>query len=90
MAYPARSAYPSLTVTHSEEGASTDPIFIAPYNAPSLQAGAVIVDYSGRADLGEPARGQGDTNFQVQRYRGSPVLTWWEGRSNSATASANT
>ncbi len=40
---------PALTVTHSEPGASADPIFIAPYNAPPAQAGAVIVD-----DAGEP------------------------------------
>ena len=70
---------PSLTVTHSEQGASTDPIFIAPYNSPVGQAGAVIVDNQGQPIWENPLAGKVTTNFQVQRYRGSPVLTWWEG-----------
>lgn len=70
---------PSLTVTHSEPGASSDPIFIAPYNAPVGQAGAVIVDDAGQAIWENPLPGKVTTNFRVQRYRGAPVLTWWEG-----------
>jgi hypothetical protein len=70
---------PSLTVTHSERGVSTDPIFIAPYNAPVGQAGAVIVDNEGQPIWENPLAGKVTTNFQVQSYRGSPVLTWWEG-----------
>jgi hypothetical protein len=70
---------PALTVTHRAEGASADPIFIAPYNAPNAQAGAVIVDGGGRPIWENPLAGRVTTNFQVQRYRGSPVLTWWEG-----------
>ena len=70
---------PSLTVTHSEAGASTDPIFIAPYNSPVGQAGAVIVDNSGQPLWQNPIAGKVTTNFRVQRYRGEPVLTWWEG-----------
>ena len=70
---------PSLTVTHSEEGVSSDPIFIAPYNSPTGQAGAVIVDNSGEPIWENPLAGKVTTNFRVQRYRGEPVLTWWEG-----------
>ncbi len=70
---------PALSVSHSEQGVSTDLIFIAPYNAPNAQAGAVIVDNSGEAIWENPRAGKVTTNFQVQRYRGSPVLTWWEG-----------
>jgi hypothetical protein len=71
---------PTLTVTHSEPGASSDPIFIAPYNAPNeAQAGAVIADAAGRAIWENPIPHKVTTNFQVQKYRGSPVLTWWEG-----------
>ncbi len=70
---------PALTVTHSEQGASPDPIFIAPYNAPVGQAGAVIVDAAGEPIWENPLVGQVTMNFRVQRYRGSPVLTWWEG-----------
>jgi len=72
---------PSLTVTHDEQGASSkDPIFIAPYNAPdNAQAGAVIVDGGGQPIWENPLAERVTTNFRVQSYRGSPVLTWWEG-----------
>jgi|HubBroStandDraft_2_1064218.scaffolds.fasta_scaffold00054_15 hypothetical protein len=70
---------PSLTVTHSESGTSTEPILIAPYNAPNAQAGAVITDSSGEPIWENPLAGKVTTNFRVQSYRGSPVLTWWEG-----------
>jgi hypothetical protein len=71
---------PALTVTHSEEGVSTDPIFIAPYNSPVGQAGALITDNSGEPIWENPLAGKVTTNFRVQSYRGSPVLTWWEGK----------
>ena len=70
---------PALTVTHSEAGVSADPIFIAPYNSPTGQAGAVIVDNRGEPIWENPLAGKVTTDFRVQRYRGSPVLTWWEG-----------
>jgi hypothetical protein len=70
---------PALTVTHSERGASTDPIFIAPYNSPVGQAGAVIADAGGEPIWENPLVDKVTTNFRVQSYRGSPVLTWWEG-----------
>ena len=62
-----------------EEGVSKDPIFIAPYNAPGGQAGAVIVDNDGKAIWENPLAEKVTTNFRVQRYRDRPVLTWWEG-----------
>ncbi len=70
---------PALTVTHREQGVATDPIFIAPYNAPNAQAGAVIADNRGEAIWEHPVAGRVSTNFRVQSYRGHPVLTWWEG-----------
>ncbi len=70
---------PALTVTRREQGVSSDPIFIAPYNAPVGQVGAVIVDNEGQPIWENPLAGKVTTNFQVQSYRGSPVLTWWEG-----------
>jgi len=71
---------PTLTVLRREQGTSKDPIFIAPYNAPVGQAGAVIVDSEGEAIWENPLAERVTTNFRVQQYRGSPVLTWWEGR----------
>jgi hypothetical protein len=70
---------PALTVVRNEQGVSTDPIFIAPYNAPVGQVGAVIVENSGQPIWENPLAGKVTANFQVQRYRGAPVLTWWEG-----------
>jgi hypothetical protein len=70
---------PTLTVTRSEPGVSTDLLFLAPYNAPNGQAGAVIVENSGEPIWENPLEGKVTTNFRVQSYRGSPVLTWWEG-----------
>ena len=80
MAYPAGSADSCTNeVTHRRQGVSSDPIFIAPYNAPVGQVGAVIVDNDGQPIWENPLAGKVTTNFQVQSYRGSPVLTWWEG-----------
>jgi hypothetical protein len=70
---------PALSVIRSEDGVSGDPIFIAPYNSPTGQAGAVIVDNRGQPIWENPRAGKVTTDFRVQRYRGSPVLTWWEG-----------
>src|SRR5471032_2291632 len=39
---------PSLTVARNDAGASSDPIFIAPYNVPVGQVGAVIVASDGQ------------------------------------------
>jgi hypothetical protein len=71
---------PTLNVLRREADASPEPIFIAPYNAPNGQAGAVIVDNAGEAIWENPLAGKVTTNFRVQHYRDSPVLTWWEGQ----------
>ncbi|HTW42775.1 MAG TPA: arylsulfotransferase family protein [Solirubrobacteraceae bacterium] len=70
---------PALTITRNEPGASDAPIFIAPYNSPTGQAGAVIVAADGEPIWENPLARKVTTNFHVQSYRGSPVLTWWEG-----------
>src|ERR1700761_5987950 len=70
---------PALTVTRREPAASREPIFIAPYNAPNAQAGAVIVDGSGEPLWENPLADRVTTNFKVQRYRGGPGLGWGGG-----------
>ena len=72
---------PALTVTHSEQGVATDPIFIAPYNAPRRPGGRGdrrqrAASRSGRTR----STGRSRPTSSVQSYRGSPVLTWWEGQ----------
>ena len=70
---------PALTVTRSEPGSSPDPIFIAPYNAPNAPGGRGDRRQQRQPLWENPLAGKVTTNFRVQRYRGSPVLTWWEG-----------
>ncbi|GIH20497.1 hypothetical protein Raf01_86690 [Rugosimonospora africana] len=47
----------------------------------SGQHGPMIIDETGEVLWFRPLpAGQTATNFQVQTYRGEPVLTWWEGK----------
>ena len=70
---------PALSVARSEAGGGHRSDLHRPLQRPDRQAGAVIVDNSGQPIWENPLAGKVTTNFRVQRYRGSPVLTWWEG-----------
>jgi Arylsulfotransferase (ASST) len=71
---------PGLTVAATAPGRSGGSIFIAPYNAPhNAQAGGVIVDAAGSIVWEQPIPGRQTMDLRVQTYRGSTVLTWWEG-----------
>ena len=76
---------PGLSVATLDARAASDPIFIAPYNAPgSAQYGAVVTDNTGAPiwehPLPSPPAGRVVTaNFQVQRFDDRPALTWWDG-----------
>ncbi len=55
-------------------------LFIGPGTAEGSQAGPLIVGADGQPVWYAPAPPKHWlTNFRVQRYRGQPVLTWWEG-----------
>lgn len=54
-------------------------LFLAPKKKVA-QMGPLIVDNGGEVVWFHPTK-LGVTDFRVQRYRGQPVLTWWEGRS---------
>jgi Arylsulfotransferase (ASST) len=77
---------PVITVLRARPGAARGLIFVAPKTAPSPTAvqGPEIVD-----DLGRPVwfhavvGGDQVADFRVQRYRGEPVLTWWQGQSHT-------
>lgn len=70
---------PKLTMT----GAPTrgeGPFFLSPSATGASQAGPMIVDTRGQPVWFSPVAARGwAANFRVQRYRGKPVLTWWEG-----------
>jgi arylsulfotransferase ASST len=68
---------PTLTVlTRSAPAAGL--LFVTTLNGPG-QRGPLIVDDHGRVVWFKPVS---DTaiDFRVQRYKGKPVLTWWEGQ----------
>lgn len=55
-------------------------VFVAVKRGPG-QDGPMIVDERGRVVWFHPVpRPMAATGFRVQRYRGEPVLTWWQGR----------
>ena len=70
----------ALTVTVDSPAARRDgDIFISTYPGPG-QNGPAIFDPGGSLVWFKPlARGTFAANVRVQRYRGQPVLTWWQG-----------
>ncbi|HEV7585703.1 MAG TPA: arylsulfotransferase family protein [Solirubrobacteraceae bacterium] len=80
------SSAPELTpsrvtvTTPAQPGATPGDFFLAPYQGEG-SAGPMIVDQAGELVWSHPlAAEQEATNFGVQRYRGRPVLVWWQGR----------
>jgi hypothetical protein len=60
-------------------------VFIAPKRGEG-QGGPMIVDDAGRPVYFRPMGvGVRATDFRVQRYRGQPVLTWWQGRARGGS-----
>jgi Arylsulfotransferase (ASST) len=70
---------PITTVLVAARGAATGHVFVAG-GAKGAQQGPLIVDDSGQPVWFHPVTGQSATNVDVQRYRGKPVLTWWQGK----------
>lgn len=71
---------PVVSVTANNPGTSPGDVFLTPTHGYG-QTGNMILDPQGRL-LWFHSVPQGDdaTNFQVQTYRGQPVLVWWEGQ----------
>jgi len=70
---------PAVRVTRRSRGTAPGQIFVAPLNGPG-QDGPMIVDDRGELVWFHPLRRRTAMDFRVQRYRGEPVLTWWQGR----------
>ena len=68
---------PALTLGR---GATRDLVLLAPSSGPG-QRGAMIVDGHGELVWFHPTTPSSAMDFKVQRYRGRPVLTWWQGKS---------
>src|SRR5919204_2109994 len=70
---------PALVVTTREPAAAPGYVFLAPKRH-AQQKGPLIVDRGGGIAWFHPLEAEA-TDFRVQRYRGRPVLTWWQGHS---------
>jgi hypothetical protein len=74
---------PAINVATHAHHPDTAPgyIFVAPKKGAG-QDGPMIVDDSGQPVWFRPLQNKDERamDFKVQRYRGEPVLTWWEGR----------
>jgi hypothetical protein len=74
----------SLRVTVPARGTAPGYVFLAPKGGKLRQQGPMIVDDENRLVWFHPMpEGRVANDFRVQRYRGEPVLTWWEGRTNA-------
>jgi outer membrane protein assembly factor BamB len=69
---------PSLAVARRPAGSSSTYLFVAPLTGQG-QHGPLILDEQGEVVWFHPLASGSATAFRAQRYRGKPVLTWWEG-----------
>jgi hypothetical protein len=69
-------------IKHSTHTATGD-LFLTPQQGP-VENGPMILSSSGQLVWFKPVpKGDMAANLQVQRYRGKPVLTWWQGYSGA-------
>lgn len=69
---------PQVDVIRRAEKTAAGYVFVATMHGPG-QRGPMIVDNAGQLVWFRPLQNAMATNFGVQRYRGNPVLVWWEG-----------
>jgi Arylsulfotransferase (ASST) len=73
----------SVEITNPSSGSASSDIFITPQQGPS-QNGAMILNGTGDLVWFQPVpAGDIAADLRVQRYRGRPVLTWWQGYSGA-------
>ncbi len=70
---------PKVTVVHPARGTAPGHVLSAPSSGPG-QRGVLILDDDGEPVWFQPTPHKAATNFQAALYRGAPVLTWWEGK----------
>jgi hypothetical protein len=72
---------PAVEVASQAHGTAPGFLFLAPKEGPG-QYGPMILNGGGQLVWFRPVQNEGEyaMDFKVQRYRGEPVLTWWEGR----------
>ena len=73
---------PVVAVNTASETASTGHIFIAPFQIAGKAGsgyGALIIDGMGQPIWFKPESSKTAMNLRVQKYKGKPVITWYEG-----------
>jgi hypothetical protein len=75
---------PVVEILRPSRGTAAGYLFIAPKRR-AVQAGPMIFDNRGHLVWFRPLRTRGVADLRVQRYRGRPVLTWWQARPTGAT-----
>jgi Arylsulfotransferase (ASST) len=70
---------PAVTVVHPAEGTADGYVFVAPSSGPG-QRGTLILDDDGEVVWFRPATPSTAMNFRPGLFRGAPVLSWWEGK----------
>ncbi len=72
--------------TRTRAGVAEGSMFVSPKKVfgarrrPGLQSGPLILDNRAEPVWFAPLSDGNVSDFRVQRYRGRPVLTWWQGR----------
>ncbi|MDQ4081278.1 MAG: arylsulfotransferase family protein [Actinomycetota bacterium] len=69
---------PKLAVAKAEAGTAPGYVFLGAKKK-GKPGGPMIVDNNGEVVWFHPVHPRESADFRVQRYRGKPVLTWWEG-----------
>lgn len=77
-------AIPPVGVDVPADGTAPGYLFVAPFSLEQMppagaQFGPLILDDSGEPVWFLPVSGKTALDFRVQRYRGKPVITWYEG-----------
>jgi hypothetical protein len=68
-----------IRILRPAHGTAPGYLFVAP-KLNAAQAGPMILDNYGHLVWFRPLNTRGVTGLRVQRYRGRPVLTWWQQR----------
>ena len=69
---------PKLVVAKAEDGTAPGYVFLGAKKK-GKPGGPLIVDNNGEVVWFHPVHPRESADFRVQRYRGEPVLTWWDG-----------
>lgn len=70
----------SVTITQRAAGAAPGYLFLAPYQGRGTPGPMIADQAGGLVWFHQLPAGQSASNFEVQSWRGQPVLSWWQGR----------